>query len=121
MCSLRLLWSGSSNLENITLIYKPDQMKIETLIVHGPCIFSAFAISFFSCSRYCRNFWLKRCHATFQSFEKPEKLRNNDALQAKQFCRSIIAICLEQIVTIDLKNFFLTSLLALYWPEKIKI
>ena len=35
--------------------------------------FSAFAISIFSWSKYCRNFCFKNCHATFQSFLKTEK------------------------------------------------
>ena len=34
--------------KNRTFTYKPDQMKIKTFSVHGPCIFSAFAISVFS-------------------------------------------------------------------------
>ena len=73
-------WSGFKNLENITFIYKPDQMKIETLIVHGPCIFSAFAISIFAWVEAPAQFFVKKMPRNLSKFSK--KLRNRTQVES---------------------------------------
>ena len=69
-------WSGFKNLKNITIIYKPDQLKNKTFIVPPPCIFSAFCNFNFQLVQVVAHFLVLKMSRNLSKFLKAEKVQS---------------------------------------------